>query len=618
MKENALDFETKSDFMEDCPVDIVYLWCNSSDEEWLKKKNNELKKYKKSLDEDAVGNCRFIDNNELKYSLRSLEKYAKWINNIFIVTDNQVPKWLDTNNPKIHIVNHCDILPPEALPTFNASAIETVIHKIPNLSEYFLFANDDMFFGNYVEKSFFYNKDKLPIFRFINRRIINKKYNHLYGHMISTAYKLIKEKYGKTFPYFPHHNIDAYRKSDIEKCYNDFKDLFEQTAKQKFREKDCVQRSILGYYSIAKSLADCKIVNSFSKKILANLKIQSVDSFMFELKASKLKLLDRLRPSLFCLNDSLKTNNNDRLAAKYYLENRFPEPSQFEKPTDKTAQILVCYHKKFSYMKNEICEPIQVGAEISDVDLEILKDNIGDNISSKNKNYCELTALYWLWKNSEADYKGLMHYRRLFDLNNGKIRWFNKFPENLTNILHLNLSFLEFIFEDFDIILPMKRVIQKNPTVYEHYKNKHYISDLDKVLNIIEEKNPQMYETAVEVLKKSKEIYLYNMFISSKEFFNNYAQWLFSILFELEKDIKTELGERNIFQQRVYGFISERLLTIYVEYYRKQGLKIKEVPVVYCETNKKRYNIFQTRTNIYKILTKIGIRRPHWKEQYGV
>ena len=81
---------------------------------------------------------------------------------------------MDISNSKIRIVNHADILPEDALPTFNASAIETAIHKIPNLSEHFLFANDDMFFGNYVDKSFFFSSDGGPIFRFSKRRIINK------------------------------------------------------------------------------------------------------------------------------------------------------------------------------------------------------------------------------------------------------------------------------------------------------------------------------------------------------------------------------------------------------------------------------------------------------------
>lgn len=608
-----------SSYIENCPVDIVYLWCDSSDKKWLEKKSNELKKYGKILDNDSVGECRFIDNNELKYSLRSLEKYAPWINNIFIVTDSQVPDWLDTTNPKIKMVSHNEILPPDALPTFNASAIEAALHKIPDLSEYFLFANDDMFFGNFVDKTFFFNKqDGQPVFRFSKRRLINKLYKHLYGYMVSSAYRLVKNKFGESCPRFPHHNIDAYRKSDIEKCYSEFEEGFEKTARQKFREKECIQRSVYEYYALAQNHGQAKVVDNFSAKFCAYLKSCGIDSMVIELKESKLKLIDKYKPCLFCLNDSLKTNNDDRLAMRAFLEKKFSKPSSFEKPDNKTAQIAICYHKNFDFLQNEVLKPIQVGASVSGLELGIMKDNSGDNISDKNKYFSELTALYHLWKNCDDDYVGLMHYRRLLDLGCGHIRWVNSFPEDIADILCLNRSSLSANFYDCDIILPMKRVIPKCKSSYDYYKKKHYISDLDRTLEIIKEKSPQIYDTALDVLKNQKEMYLYNMFISSKEFLNSYAAWLFDILFTLESEIQTDIEKREPYQQRVYGFLSERLFTVYVEYCKKQGLRVREVPVVYCETNKKRYDVFQTRTKLYKILTKIGIRRPHWREQYGV
>ena len=324
--------ESENFSINNCPVDIVYLWCDSSDNVWREKKNNELKKYGKNLDNDSVGECRFIDNDELKYSLRSLEKFAPWINNIFIVTDNQIPSWLDTTNPKIHIVDHSQIMPPEALPTFNASAIEVALHKIPNLSEHFLFANDDMFFGNFVEKKFFYNEnDGRPIFRFSKRKIINKLYRHLYGYMIFRAYNLVKEKFGKSCPHFPHHNIDAYRKSDVEKCYLEYKEGFDKTEKQKFREKECIQRSIFSYFSIANGSGTYKIVDTFAARFIVFLTCKRVDSLLVELRKSKLELIRKYRPCLFCLNDSLKTTDDDRLAMRNFLDEKFPRPSSFEK-----------------------------------------------------------------------------------------------------------------------------------------------------------------------------------------------------------------------------------------------------------------------------------------------
>lgn len=604
--------------MEDFPVDIVYLWCDSSDSVWQEKKNTELAKYKKPLDKDSIGECRFIENDELKYSLRSLEKYAPWIRRVYIVTDKQVPKWLDVNNPKVKIIDHTEILPPEALPTFNSSAIETAIHKIPDLSEHFLFANDDMFFGNYVDKEFFFTDDGEPVFRFGKRRILNKTYHGLYGYMLSKAYNMVLKRFGKSCARYPHHNIDAYRKSDIEKCYQDFRDDFEKTALQKFREKDCVQRSIFGYYSIAKSLAKFKITDDFTARFKAFYTKTHLDSISAILKSSNLKYIERQNPYLFCLNDSLKTTDKDRLEMKKFLVRKFTNHSSFEKIFDKKVEISVCYYKKSELIENEILKPVQLGAELTDLDLGIAKDNTGENISAKNKNYCELTALYQIWKNSDADIVGLMHYRRIMDFGCGKKRWFNKFTPDITEEMYLDKSSLESLFEGYDIILPMKRVIQQSDSVYNYYKKRHYISDLDRVLEIIREKTPNMYETAIDVLKNNREMYLYNMFVTTKPFLDEYAQWLFGILGQLEAEISQDVIKRDAFQQRVYGFLAERLLTVYVEYKKQKGLNIKEVPVVYCETNKKRYNIFQIRTKIYSVLVKFGIRRPHWREQYGV
>ncbi len=604
--------------MLDFPVDIVYLWCDSSDNVWREKKNKELAKYGKPLDKDSIGECRFIENDELKYSLRSLEKYAPWIRRVYIITDNQIPKWLNINNPKVHVVDHTQILSPEALPTFNSSAIETSVHKIPGLSEHFLFANDDMFFGNYVDKEFFFDENGAPVFRFGKRRILNKTYRGLYGYMLNKAYNMVLNKFGKSYARYPHHNIDAYRISDIEKCYNEFRESFEQTKLQKFREKECVQRSIFGYYSVANSISSYKITDDFLARVKAFYNKTHLDSMSAILKSSKLKYIEKQNPYLFCLNDSLKTTDKDRLDMKKFLERKFPNHSSFEKVFNKKAEISVCYHKKSDLIENEILKPVQVGAELSNIDLGIAKDNTGVNISKKNKNYCELTALYHMWKNSDADIVGLMHYRRIMDFGCGKKRWFNKFTPDIAKEMYLDKSSLESLFEGYDIILPMKRVIQQSDTVYNYYKKRHIISDLDKVLEIINDKTPEIYDTAIDVLKNNREMYLYNMFVTSKDFLNEYASWLFDILETLESEIQSDVEQRDSFQQRVYGFLSERLLTVYVEYKKQKGFKIKEVPVVYCETNRKRYNIFQLRTKVYTVLTKFGIRRPHWREQYGV
>lgn len=121
------------------PIDVVYTWVNGSDERFL----DSIKMYATKRDK-----ARYDDKNELKYSLRSLEKYAPWVRNVYIVTNGQIPFWLNLDNPKVKIVQHSDIADEgTVLPTFSSAAIETFIHRIPGLSKNFLYLNDDIFLG---------------------------------------------------------------------------------------------------------------------------------------------------------------------------------------------------------------------------------------------------------------------------------------------------------------------------------------------------------------------------------------------------------------------------------------------------------------------------------------
>lgn len=126
-------------FME--KIDIVVLWVDGSDVEWLEEK----KQYDKSIVDVSSCAARFRDWNNMQYWFRGVEKFAPWFNNIFFITWGHVPAWLNTNHPKIRIVKHTDFIPAEYLPTYNSNAIELNIHRIPELSEHFVLFNDDMF-----------------------------------------------------------------------------------------------------------------------------------------------------------------------------------------------------------------------------------------------------------------------------------------------------------------------------------------------------------------------------------------------------------------------------------------------------------------------------------------
>lgn len=247
------------------------------------------------------------------------------------------------------------------------------------------------------------------------------------------------------------------------------------------------------------------------------------------------------------------------LALQYYCIIKKQELSVNGKTN---TSIYVITHKKFNKLNLKGYIPIQVGTSVSDIHLEYIKDNQGDNISVKNKNFCELTGLYWIWKNDNSSKNiGIVHYRRYF---------VNDF---LNNNDFLDVDDIESILKDYDMILPKKEIYGE--TAIEQYsKNSGFKTDFDKVRQIIEMLYPDYLDSYDKVMNNNK-MYQYNMFICNKEIFNNYCKWLFDILFELEKNI--DLTERNDYQKRIYGFISERLLNVWVS---KNKMRIKEYNVI--------------------------------------
>lgn len=234
------------------------------------------------------------------------------------------------------------------------------------------------------------------------------------------------------------------------------------------------------------------------------------------------------------------------------------------------VKILVATHKKYWMPDDDIYIPIHVGRE-GKADLGYISDNTGDNISAKNANYCELTGLYWAHKNLKCDYIGLCHYRRYFA---GKNLHTNNAEKKKAVILHR--ADYEKLLQEYDVILPVKRnyYIETVRTQYEHAHNKR---DLDEAEKIIKELYPEYSEAFTKVMSRTK-LHILNMFVMKKTLFDEYCNWLFSILFELEKRIN--ISSYNQYEARVFGFISERLFNVWLE---KHQLKVKAIPVVFLE-----------------------------------
>lgn len=270
-------------------------------------------------------------------------------------------------------------------------------------------------------------------------------------------------------------------------------------------------------------------------------------------------------------------------------------------------KIYACYHKEAPVPESDVLTPIQVGKTKSSLSLPFISDDTMDNIAHKNPYYCELTAMYWIWKNVHEDIVGLCHYRRYFNFNTDDTKCFainKKFATKYGN----NLQNLTPVFEKYDIVLPSKKGAKRNPTtLYDYYKSAHYISDLDCVLDVIKEKYPHQYQTAYSVLHNETQGYYANMLMAKKPVFDAYAQWLFDILFEVEARIHQDVLSRDAYQQRVYGFLSERMMTVYMALHPE--LKVKEVPFIYVDQDKKGWFKYLLRSWKRKILKTFGFRK---------
>lgn len=236
----------------------------------------------------------------------------------------------------------------------------------------------------------------------------------------------------------------------------------------------------------------------------------------------------------------------------------------------KNIKIIVATHKKYKMPKDNMYIPVQVGKEGKE-DLGYQPDNQGENISSKNPYFCELTGLYWAWKNLDANYIGLSHYRRHFSIS-------KHLPKNIEGRIGKVLKQEEAskILENADIILPKKRKYYIE-NLYSHYEHTMHVEPLEETKKIIEEKYPKYLEE-FDKLHKRTSAHMFNMFIMKKELLDEYCTWLFDILFELEK--KVDVTKYDSFHARFFGRVSELLLDVWIN---TNHLKYEEVKVIDIE-----------------------------------
>jgi len=260
-----------------------------------------------------------------------------------------------------------------------------------------------------------------------------------------------------------------------------------------------------------------------------------------------------------------------------------------------SVHIYVCHHAEGNFFSDEVFKPIQVGRAVSEKVLPIQGDDIGENLSSRNPEYCELTAVYWAWKNdSSADWVGLMHYRRLLDFSrsNIKVDRYGCIPASVLNDDHIKLFGLnaESVFDLIEknpavnVIVPKRWSVKSVGfnSLFDHYAlaPHHYKNDLNITRAVISDLYPRDVDAFDRVMAGDSG-YFTNIFLLRRSIFESYCEWLFTILFEVER--RADLTNYSAQARRVYGYLGERLFNVFMASHYLDGVDVLELDRVFFE-----------------------------------
>lgn len=313
-------------------VDVVYTWVDDKDPNWQNERelyqNNKINPQDKSgsranLDE------RFQNRDELKYSLRSIEYYAKFIRNIYIVTNGQIPHWLDASNPKIHIVTHQELYPDrDVLPTFNSSSIETVLHRIPGLSENFIYFNDDFLLGSITTRHDFFSKRGHPKYFYSQQNAFFEDINEESEEYIKAdkrAISLMERSFGVYSGEIMQHVPYPCRISLLSKYENDYSSEYAACRRERFRSERDIRPIAFMQGNFGQITGDC---------IQGDISHQYLPLWRPNLnKRLKETLAKKVHKSI-CINDVGVTpdmKNSVDASVLSFLESYYPIKSEFEK-----------------------------------------------------------------------------------------------------------------------------------------------------------------------------------------------------------------------------------------------------------------------------------------------
>ena len=331
-------------------IDFVILWVDGSDPAWLKEKSI----YESKKEDDSNSINRFRDWNLLPYWFRAVEKFTPWVRQIHFVTWGHVPKFLNLEAPKLHIVRHEEFISPKYLPTFSSHAIEMNIHRIPGLAEHFVYFNDDMFLlRSFIQEDFF--RDGLPCsyggeiplelignigiwqhaavndLGVVNAHFSKKesveKYKKKYRN---TCYRwkdnlrtLVLEKmFPDYFTGFKNiHAPAAYLKKTFQELWEAEPEKMDKTCRDRFRTSDGVNQWAALWWQIAGG--------KFSPAVIDNLVMKIADNTIDHL----CNMIENQSHDYICLNDPEEDIDFQKLSGRLResFEKILPEKCQFER-----------------------------------------------------------------------------------------------------------------------------------------------------------------------------------------------------------------------------------------------------------------------------------------------
>ena len=310
------------------PIDVVYTWVNDQDPVWRDMYRTAKSSDSSSEEIDGQSIARFRNREELRYSLRSIDMYIPWVRNVYVFTNCSAPSWI-AESSRIFWIDHKDVIPERHLPTFNSHVIESYLHRIPNLSQHFLYFNDDVLVNRRMAKTTFFNGHGCSIPNLENYGTVNGRRDESAPDYLNAARNcvgLLSEKFGFHPTQLHAHSPHALRKDVLRKIEETWPDEIEQTRRAQFRKQTDISMVSFLYHHFA-FLIGLAVPTRYSAALV------KPTSKNFEKSLSKMAA-GRLKSNTVCINDGKGSKNNQRWdsAVRRFLLLRFSTPLIDELP----------------------------------------------------------------------------------------------------------------------------------------------------------------------------------------------------------------------------------------------------------------------------------------------